>query len=67
MSKQLIDIKTLRERRNWTQADMANFFGVDKATVWRWENIRVPERGAARNALEREWARTKPKQSEAAE
>jgi len=66
MSKQLIDIKTLRERRNWTQGDMAKFFGVDKATVWRWENVKIPERGAARNALEREWANSKPLPSEVA-
>lgn len=35
---------------------MANFFGVDKATVWRWENEGIPSRGMARKALEREWA-----------
>jgi len=65
MSTLLIDIKTLRKRRNWTQDDMAKFFGVDKATVWRWENEGIPKRGVARNAIEREWAKSKPLPDEA--
>lgn len=55
--EQEIDIKALRNRRNWTQADMAAHFGVDKATVWRWENIGIPNRGVTRKALEAEWSR----------
>jgi DNA-binding XRE family transcriptional regulator len=50
-----IDIKELRRRRNWTQDDMGQFFGVDKSTVWRWENEGIPSRGATRKAIEREW------------
>jgi transcriptional regulator with XRE-family HTH domain len=49
------DIKTLREARNWTQDQMAAHFGVNKATIWRWENNGVPSRGASRMALEREY------------
>lgn len=52
---QEIDIKAIRTFRNWTQDDMGKHFGVDKATVWRWENWGVPSRGAARRALENEW------------
>jgi len=49
------DIKELRRLRNWTQDDMARHFGVDKSTVWRWENEGIPARGATRKAIEREW------------
>jgi DNA-binding transcriptional regulator YiaG len=48
-----ISIKQFREARGWTQGDMANYFGVDKATVWRWENRGVPTRGPARQAIDR--------------
>ena len=50
-----IDLRELRRRRNWTQDDMGQFFGVDKSTVWRWENEGIPARGATRKAIEREW------------
>lgn len=50
-----LDIKALRTARGWTQDQMADHFGVDKATVWRWENEGVPTRGASRKALEREF------------
>lgn len=50
-----IDLKKLRQHRNWTQEKMGEYFGVDKATVWRWENEGIPERGVARKAIEREW------------
>lgn len=49
-----INIRQLREARGWTQGEMATYFGVDKATVWRWENKGVPARGPARQAIERE-------------
>lgn len=48
-----INIRQFREARGWTQGEMANYFGVDKATVWRWENRGVPARGPARQAIER--------------
>lgn len=51
-----IDLKELRKRRVWTQEEMGAFFGVDKSTVWRWENEGIPARGLARKAIEREWA-----------
>ncbi len=50
-----IDLKALRAARQWTQDDMAAHFGVDKATVWRWENIGIPKRGTSRKAIEREF------------
>ena len=53
-----IDIKALRAARKWTQDEMAAHFGVDKATVWRWENQGVPDRGTTRRAIEREIAIT---------
>lgn len=53
-----IDIKKMRKARRWTQAGMAEHFGVDKATVWRWENEGIPDRGVTRKAIEREWDAT---------
>lgn len=51
-----MDIKSLRSARGWTRSQMASHFGVDIATVCRWENKGVPTRGPARMALEREFA-----------
>lgn len=51
-----IDFKELRKDRGWTQQAAADFFGVDKATVWRWENKGIPSRGVVRGAIEREFA-----------
>jgi transcriptional regulator with XRE-family HTH domain len=48
-----INIRQFREARRWTQGEMATYFGVNKATVWRWENEGVPARGPARQAIER--------------
>lgn len=50
-----ISIKELRKHKKWTQGAMAEHFGVDKSTVWRWENIEIPDRGVTRKAIEREW------------
>lgn len=50
-----INITLLRKKRHWTQGDMADHFGVDKSTVWRWENEGIPARGVSRKAIEREW------------
>lgn len=61
------NIKTLRDARNWTQDQMAAHFGVNKATIWRWENIGVPSRGASRMALEREYALLQQQSSVASE
>ncbi|HEU5019657.1 MAG TPA: helix-turn-helix transcriptional regulator [Pseudolabrys sp.] len=47
-----IDLKALRKRYNWTQAELAARAGVDVATVWRWENEGLPKRGPARAFLE---------------
>jgi transcriptional regulator with XRE-family HTH domain len=44
----------LRRRKGWTQTQMAEHFGVNLSTVWRWENEGIPERGATRKAIERE-------------
>jgi len=31
------DIKDLRQRLGWTLQELANYLGVDKSTVHRWE------------------------------
>ena len=47
-------ITRLRQVKGWTLAQMAEHFGVDHSTVWRWENEGIPDRGATRKAIERE-------------
>lgn len=50
-----IDIKTLRKATGLTQAEFGSRLGVDHQTIWRWENIGIPSRGAALKLIEREW------------
>lgn len=57
-----IDIKALRASRDWTQADLAAFVGVDQATVSRWEKG-MPISGAARKTLIRLSQEGQPKPS----
>lgn len=47
-------IREAREKVGETQAVFADRFGVDQATVHRWETQGPPKRGAGRRALERE-------------
>ncbi len=53
--KQEIDISTFRTGLGWSQAAMAEHFGVDQATISRWETNGAPKNGAARKLLERLW------------
>ena len=47
------DIKAVRTRLGETQAEFASRFGVDQATIHRWEKGGVPARGTARVAVEK--------------
>jgi DNA-binding transcriptional regulator YiaG len=47
-----LDVQALRAKLNLTQAGLADLAMVDIATVWRWENKGVPEKGTARAFLE---------------
>lgn len=46
-------VKAARESLRESQAAFAARFGVDQATVCRWETAGPPERGAAGKAIER--------------
>jgi DNA-binding transcriptional regulator YiaG len=46
------EIKQTREKLRETQAAFGARFGVDQSTVHRWETEGLPERGAARIAVE---------------
>jgi DNA-binding transcriptional regulator YiaG len=46
------DIKAARLRLCENQTEFAKRFGVDQATVHRWETKGLPARGAARVAVE---------------
>lgn len=46
-------IKTARENRGETQEVFGRRFGVDQSTVHRWETEGVPNRGPARQLIER--------------
>lgn len=45
-------VKAARTRLGETQAAFALRFGVDQATIHRWETDGIPERGTARIAVE---------------
>lgn len=45
-------VKAAREKAGETQAAFAERFGVNQATVHRWETDGPPERGAAGKAIE---------------
>lgn len=47
------DIKAARTALKESQAAFASRFGVDQATIHRWETEGVPERGTARLAVEK--------------
>lgn len=46
-------VQAFRSSLGWTQAQMAQFFGVDKSTVWRWENVKPPRSGVHMSILKR--------------
>lgn len=46
-------LQTERERRGWSQGELAGFVGVDTATVCRWETRRRTPRGPAILVLSR--------------
>jgi DNA-binding transcriptional regulator YiaG len=58
------EIKAARNRLKESQAAFASRFGVDQATIHRWETEGLPKRGTARMAVENV---LKDLQSEAAE
>lgn len=47
-SAQLIET---RKRLGLSQAELGRHFGVNIATIWRWENEGVPSQGAASGAV----------------
>lgn len=46
-------IKATRDRVGESQADFARRFGVDQATLSRWETLGIPARGSARLMVEK--------------
>jgi DNA-binding transcriptional regulator YiaG len=48
-----IDVRTVRTSLGESQTAFAERFGVDQSAVSRWEKEGLPNRGAARNAVEK--------------
>lgn len=42
-----------RKRLGLSQSDLGKHFGVNIATIWRWENEGVPTQGTAAGTLEK--------------
>ena len=53
--RQEINIAGFRTDLGWSQAKLAEKFGVDQATVSRWEANGGPKSGAAKKLLDRLW------------
>lgn len=47
------DVKALRIKLGLSQAAFAARYGINKQTVWRWENRGMPTKGVAKTFLER--------------
>lgn len=43
-----LDLAAARRRLKLTQGELAARWGLDIATIWRWENRGLPKRGAGR-------------------
>lgn len=50
--EETIDLKAIRERLGESQSKFGERFGVDQATIHRWEKYGLPKRGYARKAVE---------------
>lgn len=59
-----MQIKAVRTQLGETQAVFAARFGVDQATVHRWETDGLPTRGTARVAVETVLERLNPEAAE---
>jgi transcriptional regulator with XRE-family HTH domain len=53
MSKELV--KNIMDARSWKLSDMAEHFGVDHSTAWRWLNKGPSSKGVTLRLLEQEW------------
>ncbi|WP_152045473.1 helix-turn-helix domain-containing protein [Aureimonas psammosilenae] len=47
-----LDLSAARKRLGLTQSALADRWGVDLATIWRWENRGIPTRGASRKLVD---------------
>jgi DNA-binding transcriptional regulator YiaG len=54
-------IKSVRAARQETQGEFGAHFGVDQATIHRWESKGITERGVTAMAVERVLAELPPK------
>ena len=52
MKDEALDIKSLRDRLNLTQAQLGEAVGVDQSTVSNWETQVTVPRGPARKVLQ---------------
>lgn len=48
-----LNIKTVRDTLDMSQAELAAKIGVDQSTISAWENGGLPKRGLTREAIER--------------
>ncbi len=60
------DLATARRALDLTQSQLAEKWGVNVATIWRWENEQIPDRGPGRALIVQIIAEAKAAKSERA-
>ncbi len=50
-------VKNILEARSWSLPEMADYFGVNHTTAWRWLKNGPSEKGMAIEMLRQEWKR----------
>lgn len=54
-------VDAILKAKGWSIGKMAEKFGVDHSTVWKWKKFGIPARGTSKAMLEIEWKKIQRK------
>jgi len=54
-------VEAILKAKGWSIQKMADKFGVDHSTVWKWKKFGVPTKGTSKTMLEMEWKKIQRK------